>query len=214
MTGLLMALSLDRSSYKRYLCVMAKVSSAREDMLAAAEELFRARGYEGVGIAELLARSNAPRGSLYFHFPGGKEQIGAEVVARVGAEVATRFRELHESGVDMATFIERVFKTTAKESKEREYAASCPMAAIVTGFGNDNPKLAAAAREAFASWEDEIRAAAVARGMSQDDAKAFASAMLAAMEGAFVVSKAQRSSTPHINASRAVSAYAEKLLPT
>ena len=96
---------------------MAKVSSAREDMLAAAVELFRARGYDGVGVAELLEKSGAPRGSLYFHFPGGKEQIGAEAVTRVGEEVAQRFRDLRLSGVDLATFIERVFKTTAKEAK-------------------------------------------------------------------------------------------------
>ena len=192
---------------------MAKVSSAREDMLSAAVELFRARGYEGVGVAELLAKSGAPRGSLYFHFPGGKEQIGAEVVARVGREVAERFRGLHESGVDMQTFIERVFKTTARECKDRDYKASCPMAAIATGFGADNPKLAAAVREAFDSWEEEIRVAAQARGMSEANAAVFASGMLTAMEGAFVISKAQASSRPHINASRAVQALAAALLP-
>ncbi|HYD88141.1 MAG TPA: TetR/AcrR family transcriptional regulator [Vitreimonas sp.] len=192
---------------------MARVSSAREDMLSAAVELFRERGYEGVGVAELLSKSGAPRGSLYFHFPGGKEQIGAEVVARVGAVVAARFRELHESGVDIDTFIERVFKTTAKECKERQYKASCPMAAIATGFGNDNPKLAAAVRTAFSSWEAEMRNAAQARGMSEADATVFASAMLAAMEGAFVTSKALESSAPHKNASRAIQALAAALMP-
>jgi TetR/AcrR family transcriptional repressor of lmrAB and yxaGH operons len=192
---------------------MAKVSSAREDMLSAAVELFRARGYEGVGVAELLTKANAPRGSLYFHFPGGKEQIGAEVVARVGREVAIRFRELGESNVDMGTFIERVFKTTARESKEREYCATCPMAAIATGFGADNFRLAAAVREAFSAWEHEIAVAAQKRGMSEANANSFASAFLAAMEGAFIVSKAQRSSTPHINASRAMQALAASLLP-
>ncbi|MGE0663663.1 MAG: TetR/AcrR family transcriptional regulator [Hyphomonadaceae bacterium] len=191
---------------------MAKVSSAREDMLTAAVDLFGERGYEGVGIAELLARSCAPRGSLYFHFPGGKEQIGVEVVARVGAEVAARFRGLHDSGVDMNTFIERVFKTTAKECKDRCYTSSCPMAAIATGFGEGNPKLGAAVGEAFASWEREIATAAQARGMSAKNAAVFASAMLAAIEGAFVVSKAQRSSAPHINASRAMQALAAALL--
>ncbi|MGD9968139.1 MAG: TetR/AcrR family transcriptional regulator [Hyphomonadaceae bacterium] len=191
---------------------MAKLSSAREDMLAAAVDLFGERGYEGVGIAELLNRSCCPRGSLYFHFPGGKEQIGVEVVGRVGAEVAQRFRELHESGVDLDTFIERVFKTTAKECKDRQYAASCPMAAIATGFGEANPKLAAAVGEAFSLWEHEIANAAQARGMAAKNAATFASAMVAAIEGAFVVSKAQRSSAPHINASRAMQALAASLL--
>ena len=112
----------------------------------------------------------------------------------------------------MDTFIVRVFKTTAKESKERDYCASCPMAAIATGFGADNVKLAAAVREAFLSWEREVAAAAQARGMSEADANTFASAFLAAMEGAFIVSKAQRSSAPHVNASRAVQALAAALL--
>lgn len=196
---------------------MAKVSSARsttrEDMLAAAVELFGARGYEGVGVAELLEKSGAPRGSLYFHFPGGKQQIGAEVVARVGAEVAARFRALHDSGVSLDVFIERVFKATAKECKERCYTASCPMAAIATGFGNSDAMLAAAVRGAFNAWETEMRHAAIARGMSDANAAVFASAMLAAMEGAFVTSKAQASSAPHINAARAIKALAASLMP-
>jgi TetR/AcrR family transcriptional repressor of lmrAB and yxaGH operons len=191
---------------------MAKVSSAREDMLSAAVELFRERGYEGVGVAELLQKSGAPRGSLYFHFPAGKEQIGAEVVERVGVTVAGRFRELAASDVDLHTFIERVFKTTAKECKERDYKASCPMAAIAAGVSSDNPKLQAAIREAFDSWEREIAAAAEGRGMSKKNAEAFASSFLAAMEGAFVVSKAQGSSTAHLNASRAMQALAAALL--
>lgn len=192
---------------------MAKVSSAREDMLAAAVELFRERGYEGVGVAELLAKSRAPRGSLYFHFPGGKEQIGAEVVERVGRETAGRFRALHESGVDLDTFIERVFKTTAKECKERCFKASCPIAAIAAEFGNDDSKLALALSEVFASWEHEIAVAAEARGLGPDNAKIFASAMLGAIEGAFVVSKAQASTDAHVNASRAMKALASALRP-
>ncbi|HVK82291.1 MAG TPA: TetR/AcrR family transcriptional regulator [Verrucomicrobiae bacterium] len=190
---------------------MAKVSSAREDLLEAAVELFSARGYEGVGVAELLAKSGAPRGSLYFHFPGGKQQIGAEVVARVGAEVARRFRGLHDSGVDLDTFIERVFEATAAESKDRCYEASCPMAAIAAGFGSDDAALADAVRGAFSSWESEIKTAALARGLNEINAGVFASAMLAAMEGAFITSKALATSAPHMNVARAIKALAGAL---
>jgi TetR/AcrR family transcriptional repressor of lmrAB and yxaGH operons len=190
---------------------MAKPSSARENMLAAAVELFRARGYEGVGVAELLEKSGAPRGSLYFHFPGGKEQIGAEVVERVGRDVAGRFAALHQSGVDIETFIERVFKTTAKECSERGYQASCPIAAIAAEFGNSDSNLAIALRNVFQSWEHEIATAAQARGMTVKNAEIFASAMLSAIEGAFVVSKAQGSAAAHINASRAMKALAAAL---
>ena len=190
---------------------MAKASSAREDMLEAAVELFRHRGYEGVGVAELLTKANAPRGSLYFHFPGGKEQIGAEVVRRVGETVAGQFRALHESGVDLDTFVHRVFRTTAKERENRDFKASCPMAAIAAEFSNESPQLSAAVRDAFKLWEDEIRIAARARGLNEANANVFASAMLTSIEGAFILSKAQASPVPHENAARAMKALASAL---
>ena len=187
---------------------MAKVSSARDDLIEAAVELFRARGYEGVGVAELLEKSGAPRGSLYFHFPGGKEEIGIEAVRRVGDVVTGQFRALSESGVDMATFIERVFKTTAKGIKDRDYKASCPIAAIAAEMGSNNPALNEAVVKCFAAWEREIAAAAEVRGFTAKNATDFASAMLASIEGAMVVSKAQGSIAPHVNASRAMKALA------
>jgi TetR/AcrR family transcriptional repressor of lmrAB and yxaGH operons len=190
---------------------MAKISSAREDLIVAAVELFRARGYEGVGVAELLTKAGAPRGSLYFHFPGGKEQIGAEAVARVGASVAQRFRELRQSGVDLDTYVERVFKTTARESKDRDYKASCPMAAIAAETSSESPLLSQAVREAFASWQEEMQLAARDNGLSAKNAAIFASAMLAAMEGAFIVSKAEQTSAAHINAAHAIKALAAAL---
>lgn len=191
---------------------MAKVSSAREDLIEAAVELFRARGYEGVGVAELLEKSGAPRGSLYFHFPGGKEEIGVEAVKRVGEIVTGQFRDLHESGVDLETFIDRVFKTTAKGIKDRDYKASCPIAAIAAEMGSSNPILNAAVVACFAAWEHEIEVAAMARGLSAKNAADFASAMLASIEGAMVVSKAQASIAPHVNASRAMKALAASMV--
>lgn len=187
---------------------MAKVSSAREDLIEAAVELFRARGYEGVGVAELLEKSGAPRGSLYFHFPGGKEEIGIEAVRRVGESVAGQFRTLSDSGVNMETFVDRVFKTTAKGIKDRDYKASCPIAAIAAEMGSNNPSLNEAVVKCFAAWEQEIADAALKRGFTAKNAADFASAMLASIEGAMVVSKAQGSVTPHVNAARAMKALA------
>ncbi|MEQ1619322.1 MAG: TetR/AcrR family transcriptional regulator [Terricaulis sp.] len=191
---------------------MAKPTSAREDLIQSAVELFRARGYEGVGVADLLAHAGAPRGSLYFHFPGGKEEIGAEALTRAGASVTERLRALRESGVDLENFINIVFKTTARESKERGYQASCPLAAIATETSKDNPSLCCAISDALTDWEREIALAATAAGMGKKNSELFASAFVTAMEGALVVSKAQRSAAPHANAAHAMRALAGALL--
>jgi TetR/AcrR family transcriptional repressor of lmrAB and yxaGH operons len=191
---------------------MAKVSSAREGLIEAAVELFRARGYEGVGVAELLEKSGAPRGSLYFHFPGGKEEIGIEAVKRVGENVNAQFAALNATGCSLDFYIDQVFKTTAKGIKDRDYKASCPIAAIAAEMGNSNPKLRETVRIVFAGWEKEMADAARARGVSAKNATAFASAMLASIEGAMVVSKAQESIAPHVNAARAMKALAAALV--
>lgn len=192
---------------------MAKASSAREDLLNAAAELFRARGYEGVGVAELLDASNAPRGSLYFHFPGGKEQIGIEVIERVGSAVTEQFRGLAARDIDLDAYVDAVFRTTAKMVRERDFAASCPIAAIAAETSGRNPALSAAVKYAFEAWEREIASAAEARGLSGRNAAEFASALITAMEGAFLLSKSQRSIAPHQNAAKAIKALAAALRP-
>ena len=140
------------------------------------------------------------------------EEIGIEAVKRVGDVVAGQFRALHDTGCDMEQYVEQVFKTTAKGIKDRDFKASCPIAAIAAEMGASNPDLNAAVVAVFAAWEKEIAFAASARGMSAKNAASFASAMLASIEGAMVVSKAQGSVAPHVNAARAMKALAATML--
>lgn len=191
---------------------MAKASSAREDLLSAAIELFRARGYEGVGVAELLEQSGAPRGSLYFHFPGGKEQIGVEAVERVSEAVAGQYRLLASRDPDLETYVDTVFKYSAKTVKDRNFDASCPIAAIAAESSNRNPALAAAVSKAFEIWETEVAKAALKWGMSQKNAAEFASSLVSAVEGAMVISKIQRSVAAHINGAKAIKALGAQML--
>ncbi|MDX2277265.1 MAG: TetR/AcrR family transcriptional regulator [Hyphomonadaceae bacterium] len=190
---------------------MVKASSARDDLLGAAAELFRARGYEGVGVAELLEKSGAPRGSLYFHFPGGKEQIGLEVIDRVGKATTEQFHALGQRDVTLEQYIDAVFKFTAKTVRDRDYYASCPVAAIAAEVGGAKTPLAEAVLRVYTAWENEIAQACEARGLSPKNAADFASALVTAMEGAFVVSKVQRCVAPHLNAARALKTLARSM---
>jgi TetR/AcrR family transcriptional repressor of lmrAB and yxaGH operons len=190
---------------------MARISSAREDILNAAGALFGARGYEGVGVAELLEASKAPRGSLYFHFPDGKEQIGIEVVARTSARITCQFQALGASRVDLDTYVDRVFRETARVAREFKFAISCPIAAIATEVSDRTPALRAAVRAAFETWQIEVASAAEQRGMTRRHAGEFALALVTAMEGALVLSKSLDSDAPHQNAAKMLKTYAASL---
>lgn len=191
---------------------MAKASSAREDLISAAIELFRARGYAGVGVAELLEQSGAPRGSLYFHFPGGKEQIGVEAVTRVAEGIAGQYRLLGARNPDLDTYVDTVFKYSAKTVKDRNFDAACPICAIAAESSSKNPALSAAVANAFETWEAEVSKAALGWGMSSKNAAEFANALVSAVEGAMVVSKMQRSVAAHINGAKAIKALGAQLL--
>src|SRR6266536_309919 len=76
---------------------MAKASDSKEKTLAAATKLFCRRGYHGTAMHDILSESGAPRGSLYFHFPGGKEEIAEGAVA-LGAQNCDRLRDHRQGG--------------------------------------------------------------------------------------------------------------------
>ena len=77
---------------------MPKRGETRERLLRTAATLFRQQGYHATGLNQVVADGRAPKGSLYFHFPGGKEQLAAESVALSAEEVRSRLLAvLHES---------------------------------------------------------------------------------------------------------------------
>jgi TetR/AcrR family transcriptional repressor of lmrAB and yxaGH operons len=65
---------------------MTRRSDAREKAITTAARLFDRQGYHGTGLAQIIKESGSPRGSFYFHFPDGKEQLGIEAVHAARAQ--------------------------------------------------------------------------------------------------------------------------------
>jgi len=61
--------------------------ASREAFIAATGRLLRRQGYAATGLNEIVARSGAPKGSLYFHFPGGKEQLALAAMEQTGEQL-------------------------------------------------------------------------------------------------------------------------------
>lgn len=64
---------------------MPRSSDARKKALTTAEALFRRQGYAATGLAQIIAESSSPKGSFYFYFPRGKDQVAAEVIESFSA---------------------------------------------------------------------------------------------------------------------------------
>ena len=164
-------------------------------MVRGAAELLRQRGYTGTGFREVIEVTGAPRGSIYHHFPGGKAQLAGEAVDYVGALARESIAGPFADGDPiraLRTFVE-LWRADFERSGHR---AGCPIAAVAVENHDEAPELLDAAARAFDQWctafSDCLRAAGVAGAR----ADRLAALVVSAVEGAIVLSRAERDSAP------------------
>ncbi|ADB54087.1 TetR/AcrR family transcriptional regulator [Conexibacter woesei] len=169
-------------------------SDSRDRMVRSAALLLRERGYAGTGFRDVIAHSEAPWGSIYHHFPGGKAQLAEEAVGYAG-DVVTRLIEQSPPDDPVATL--RAFVTIWKQGLETSgYRAGCPVLAVATEAPDDLPALTDAAAAAFARWEEALAASLRRAGVPRARARRLATIVVAAIEGAVVLSRARRDTRP------------------
>ncbi len=166
----------------------------RERLLAGARRLLAEKGYAGMELRDVAAVGRAPRGSIYHHFPGGKSQLAVEAAELEGREVRAAIeRSLAERGLgETLTMFGEIFRRRVKDRPER---LGCPVAAAALARPED-PALAAAATEAFRSWEAPIAAALEDEGVAEKEAANFAGLVVSTIEGALIRARAAGDDAP------------------
>jgi TetR/AcrR family transcriptional regulator, lmrAB and yxaGH operons repressor len=106
-------------------------TDTRDRLLDAASRLIQQRGYHGTSVSEILEESGAPKGSLYFHFPGGKNQLVTEA-ARISVERSTQWlRETFSNMKEPAKGVRDLFATYAAIMRETNFTFGCLESALV-----------------------------------------------------------------------------------
>jgi TetR/AcrR family transcriptional repressor of lmrAB and yxaGH operons len=175
---------------------MAKPSDSKEKTLAAAARLFCRQGYHGTALQDILAASGAPRGSLYFHFPRGKEEIAEGAIALGDKAVRAFIAQAAEGSRSAETFVINLAKGMAANLEASDFREGCPLATTVLEIATDSEAIGKVAREAFAAWEREIAQALVRFGTGEKQAVTVATAILSQLEGALLLARTYRSLQP------------------
>jgi AcrR family transcriptional regulator len=187
-----------------------KAYDTRERLLRAGERLFRTQGYAGTGLKELTQAAEAPWGSLYHFFPGGKEQLGAEVVRYAGALYRAGIAGAFARFTDPAEAAERLFLTEASVLSGSDYRDGCPIASVTLDIASVSEDLRAACAEAFAGWLEAIAAGLRAAGAPGEAAKALAGFILATLEGGIVLARAAKNPAVLLQSARFVREAVER----
>jgi AcrR family transcriptional regulator len=173
----------------------AGVPGTRERIISASADLLRRQGYTGTGVKQIVTAAGAPFGSLYYFFPGGKEQLGAETI-RWSGQMYARLLPLIFDAARPGDRCPGVLRRSCPQLEDTGYADGCPIATVALETSSASEPLRQACAGVFGGWIEAGSRRLAAGGLPEAAARQLAIGLLAALEGAFVLARALRSSEP------------------
>ncbi|MEM9609586.1 MAG: TetR family transcriptional regulator C-terminal domain-containing protein [Actinomycetota bacterium] len=174
---------------------MPRTTDTRKRMVRSAAGLFRRQGYAATGWRQVVADSETPWGSQSHHFPGGKEELAVEAIARSGAGYERLLASAFASGPPGAA-VRLWAETAAAELEASGWSDGCPIATIVLEQAHRSDPIATACAEVLRSWQVVAADALAVRGVEPDDATRLGTTLVSAIEGALVLARAGREPAP------------------
>jgi TetR/AcrR family transcriptional regulator, lmrAB and yxaGH operons repressor len=167
---------------------MPRPDRSRAALIDTAATLFRRQGFAATGLTQILEEAGVKPGSLYHHFPRGKQQLAAAVVDGTGAAIERLLRRLLASGRPVADIIDRWADvlTAGLSADDRD---GCPIEPIATESVNASALVRAASARAFSGWCKAIEERLRDDGWPPADAESVALAVISVIEGALILSR-------------------------
>lgn len=180
---------------------MPRPDRSRAALLDSAALLFRRQGYAATGVNQILEAADVKAGSLYHHFPAGKQELAAAVVDAVGSGIERRLRGILESDLAIADIVDAWIDlmSAGLSSDQRD---GCPIEPIATESVNASPQVRDASARAFDGWCSAVADRLRADGWPNEDANQTALAVIALLEGALILSRIH-GDTAALNAAKA-----------
>jgi TetR/AcrR family transcriptional repressor of lmrAB and yxaGH operons len=170
-------------------------TDSRQRFLASAQRLLQQRGYNGTAISDVLADSGAPRGSLYFLFPGGKDELAAEAIGLGAGQICAAMQQLFATVADLGKAIDAVVAMLGAQLEASGYSLGCPVAPVALE-DVDSARVHGAVTAAYDSWQDVIAQRLHRDGHRPARARELAVFALSAIEGALLLAKVRRDVAP------------------
>jgi AcrR family transcriptional regulator len=170
--------------------------STRDRIVESSAQLFREQGYAATSIKQIVAAAEAPIASLYHFFPGGKTELGAEAIRVSGKLYELLIPMVFDPAPDVVSGVRDFFAGAAAHLVETDYADACPIATVALEVSSASETLRIACADVFESWIAAGASRYADAEVSAAKARELTIAMLCALEGAFVLARALRSTEP------------------
>lgn len=167
-------------------------------------ELIQTSGYSGTGLNAVTEHAAAPRGSIYFHFPEGKEGLGVAAVELAAQRFEALIAEAAASAGGPAKAARSAIEALTTIVADSNFRLGCPVSVVTLEMGAENERLRQACATAFESWIAPTAMFLEASGVAADEARSLATVVVSTIEGAVIVSRAMHSTQPLVSAADVV----------
>jgi TetR/AcrR family transcriptional regulator, lmrAB and yxaGH operons repressor len=172
------------------------MSNVREQILQTTCDLLEKQGYHGTGLNEIVKESGAPKGSLYYYFPDGKEQITAEAVLQSGQIVSERIRAGLKASSSAPKAIHDFILLIAENVERSGFAAGSPLTAVAMETASQSERINLACREAYGMLQVAFREKLLESGFSPSKAGELGTFITASIEGGIILSRVSHTADP------------------
>jgi len=186
------------------------MTATRDKILQSANELYREYGYRGTSMQQIIKHSGTAAGSVYHHFPGGKEEIAAAALTNSGASYQVLVQAVLTASPNLASGIAALFKSGAKVLQETDYLDPCPVGTVAREIANSHPKLRDVSHQVLQRWVNAASNLISNEVCEPERADDFAVLLVAAIEGGFLLSRTARSPEPMLAIGRSLVASLEE----
>lgn len=183
----------------------SKGNLTKERLTESMLQLIQTSGYSGTGLNAVIDHAAAPKGSVYFHFPDGKEGLGVAAVELAAKQFGTLIAEAAASSGGAAGAARAAIEALTNIVSESDFKLGCPVSVVTLEMGAESERLRSACASAFESWIVPTAALLEAGGVDAREAHSLATVVVSTIEGAVIVSRAMKTTQPLIAAADVVS---------
>ncbi|MFD1451224.1 MULTISPECIES: TetR/AcrR family transcriptional regulator [Oceanobacillus] len=166
--------------------------NTKDEIIRTTAKLIQEKGYVGTGLKEIIEQSGAPRGSIYYHFPDGKEQIALEAVKWTREAVRSFIQEELSKHEDALIAIQSFILDSADRFEKNRYFVGVPIAALILETSSTNDNLRKSCEGAFETWSLEFMKKLQENGYEESIAKKLGTIINTMIQGALVAALASK----------------------
>ncbi len=170
--------------------------STREQIIETTCDLLELQGYHATGLNQIIKESGTPKGSLYYHFPGGKEELAVEAVNQVGQLVLQRIRENLAQTDVCAESIRTFIRNIALNVERSGFRAGGPITTIAMETASTHPTLREECQRIYDGWQAAFADKLQAGGIEKQRSRRMAALIIAAIEGGVILCRTSQSRIP------------------